>query len=135
MQAIHRRLRTVAFVYGFLYFLFIAAGTIPSTRSAIFSNPQHPSFGLELPMALLLFALFVVGLIIWSPSELGAGLVFLIWYAQVCWDDLFSKRYGMGGGAGPVLAIPGLLIGLILVAAWVSSRFRSRLSAAPRGRD
>jgi len=135
MQPTHRRLRIVAFAYGFLYFLFIAAATIPATRSAIFSNPQHPSFGLELAMALMLFALFVVGLLVWSPSELGAGLLFLIWYAEVCWDDRFSERYGMGGGAGPVLAIPGLLIGLVLVAAWVLSRFHSPSSGNPPGRD
>ena len=128
MQPIHRRLRAIAFVYGFLYLLFIGAGVIPATRSAIFSRPEHPSFQLELSLAFLLLALFLVGLIVWSHSELGAGLVFLIWYAQVFWDDQFSTRYGMGGGAGPVLAIPGLVIGLILVAAWLVNRFRSRLS-------
>ena len=125
MQPIHRRLRIIGFIYGFLYFLFIAAGTIPATRSAIFSHPELPSFRLEQSLAFLLFALFLVGLIIWSYSELGVGLVFLIWYAQVIWEDLFSTRYGMGGGAGPVIGGPGLLIGLILVAAWVVNRFRS----------
>ena len=79
----------------------------------------------------MLFALFLVGLIVWSHSELGAGLVFLIWYGQIFWADQFSTRYGMGGGAGPVIGSPGLLIGLILVAAWVVNRVRSRLSAAP----
>jgi hypothetical protein len=135
MQPIHRRLHIIGFVYGLLYFLFIAAGTIPATRSAIFSQPELPSFRLEQSLAFLLLALFVVGLIVWSHSELGAGLVFLIWYAQVIWMDLFSTRYGMGGGAGLFLGCPGLLMGLILVAAWVVNRFRSRLSAAPTQRD
>jgi hypothetical protein len=131
MRLIHRRLRLIGFIYGFLYMLFIAAGIIPATRSAIFSNTELPSFRLEQSLAFLLFALFLVGLIVWSHSELGAGLVFLIWYAQVIWDDLFSTRYGMGGGAGPAIGSPGLLIGLILVGAWVVNRFRSWLSAAP----
>lgn len=135
MQPIHRRLRIIGFVYGGLYFLFIAAGTIPATRSAIFSNAELPSFRLEQSLALLLFALFLVGLIVWSHSELGAGLVFLVWYAQVIWDDLFSTRYGMGGGAGPVIGSPGLLIGLILVATWAVNRFRSRLATAPPQHD
>ena len=135
MQPIYHRLRIIGFVYGFLYLLFMAAGTIPATRSAIFSNTQLPSFRLELSLAYLLFALFLVGLMVWSHSELVAGLVFLIWYAEVIWDDLFSTRYGMGGGAGPAIGIPGLLIGLILVGAWVVNRFRSRLSAAPPPHD
>ena len=130
MQLSRRPLRIIGFVYGFLYFLFIAAGAIPATRSAIFSHPELPSFRLEASLTFILFALFLVGLIVWSHSELGAGLVFLVWYAQVVWADLFSTRCGMGGGAGPVLGIPGLLIGLILVAAWLVNRFRSRLSAA-----
>jgi hypothetical protein len=125
MQLTRRPLRIIGLVYGFLYFLFIAAGTIPATRLAIFSHPELPSFRLEQSLAFLLFALFLVGLIVWSHSELGAGLVFLIWYAQVFWGDQFSTRYGMGGGAGPVLGIPGLVIGLILAAAWVVNRFRS----------
>ena len=135
MQANHRRLRIVAFVYGFLYLLFIAAGTIPVTRSAIFSHPELPVFRLEQSLAFLLFALFVVTFIVWSRSELGAGLVLLIWYAQVIWADMFSTRFGMGGGAGPVLGIPGLLIGLFLVAAWVVNRVRSRLPVAAPQRD
>jgi len=125
MQLTRRPLRIIGLVYGFLYFLFIAAGTIPATRSAIFSHPELSSFRLEQSLAFLLFALFIVGLIVWSHSELASGLVFLIWYAQVFWEDQFSTRYGMGGGAGPVLGSPGLIIGLILVAAWVVNRFRS----------
>ena len=135
MQPIHRRLRIFGGVYGFLYFLFIAAGTIPSTRSAIFSKAELPVFPLEYSAVVLLFALFVVGLIVWSHSELGAGLVFLVWYAQLIWNGLFSERYGMGGGGGPIMGMPGLLIGLILVAAWVVNRFRSWLSAAPTQHD
>jgi hypothetical protein len=135
MQPTHRRLRIVAFVYGLLYLLFIALGTIPATRSAIFSRPEHPSFQLEQSLTFLLFALFLVGLIVWSHSELGAGLVFLIWYGQIFWADQFSTRYGMGGGAGPVLGIPVLVIGLILVAAWIVNCLRSRLSAVPPRHD
>lgn len=131
MQPIHRRLRMTGFVYGFLYVLFVALGTIPATRTLIFSRPELPIFPLEQAFAWLLFALFVVGLIVWSHSELGAGLVFLVWYAQVIWDDLLSERFGMGGGAGPVLGIPGLLLGLTLVVLWVGNRLRWRSSAAP----
>ncbi|MGA9752855.1 MAG: hypothetical protein WBS54_13825 [Acidobacteriota bacterium] len=134
MQPIHRRLRIIAFVYGLLYFLFIVVGTIPATRTAIFSHPELPIFRLEQAFAFLLFALFVVGMIIWSHSELGAGLVFLIWYAQVIWDELLSEHFGMGGGAGPVLGIPGLLIGVILVVLWAVHRLRSPPSVAPAQR-
>ncbi len=122
MQPIHRGLRRVGFVYSLLYILFMTAGIIPATRSAIFSRPELPSFPLELSLAGLLLALFLVGMVVWAHSELAAGLVFLVWYAQIVWADLFSTRYGMGGGAAPVLGSPGLLLGLLLVAGWLVDR-------------
>ena len=131
MPPLHRRLRQAGFLYGLLYCLFLAAGAIPATRSAIFSHPERPSFPLEAGLTFLLFALFVVGLIVWSHTEVGAGLVFIIWYALVFWMDLFSTRYGQGGGAGPVIGLPGLLLGAILVAAGGVERIRSGLPPAP----
>lgn len=122
----YRPLRIIGLVYGLCYLLFIAAGTIPATRSMVFSNPTHPEFGLAHSLAWLLFALFVVGLVVWSGSKPGAGLVFVVWYGLIIWMDGFSNRVGLGTGLGMIMGAPGLFLGLLLIGTWALNRGRAR---------
>jgi len=129
MQPAKNVLRMVAIVYACLYLVFLIIATIPATRSAIFSNAFHASFRLEQTLTYLLFANFAIGLFAWFHSELVAGLIFLSWFALVLWAERFSIRFGMGGGSGPLLGLPGLLFGLVLVYRSLARIFRNKFIA------
>ena len=132
------KLQFATLVYGLLYLIFILLATIPSTRSLIIENKRPDSVVLELVLAQLIFVLFLVGCIASWRSELVTGMIFLLWYEYVCWMDLFSTRYGAGGGMGPALGFPILVIGILFV--FVAFRFKVRglgndVLTAPRYRD
>ena len=127
-------LRVVVLGYSGLYALFVAAATFSATRSLVFSNTTLPSFGLERSLVYLLFALFLGAVIASFRSELGAGVVFAVWFALLIWMDAFSLRYGMGGGMELITGAPGLIFGCIyLIRGFVSiSRPHSAQSQASR---
>ena len=112
-------LQSASLIYGLLYLVFIVLACIPSTRGGIIGNLRPDSVGLELALAQLLFLLFVVGCTAAWPSELIAGLIFLLWYALVWWGESFSRHYGAGGGGMPqVLGFPVLILGMLLIVRW-----------------
>ena len=116
------KLQFATFVYGLLYLIFILLATIPATRSLIIESKRPDSVVLELVLAQLTFVLFLVGCAASWRSELVTGMIFLLWYAYVCWMDSFSTRYGAGGGMGPALGLPVLVMGILFV--FVPSGFK-----------
>ena len=111
-------LQWVTGVYGLLYVAFAVLALIPSTKSLIVTNSRPESMGLELALTQLLCLLFLMGYAASWLSELIAGALLLLWFALVCWLEAFSMRFGAGGGMGPVLALPGLIFGILFLVSW-----------------
>jgi hypothetical protein len=109
------KLQFATLVYGLLYLIFILLATIPSTRSLIIESKRPDAVVLDLVLAQLTFVLFLVGYAASWRSELITGMIFLLWYAYVCWMDSFSNRYGAAGGMGLAVGLPVLFIGILFV--------------------
>ena len=112
------KLQWVAGVYGLLYVAFEVLALIPSTKSLIITTNRSESMGLELALTQLLCLLFLLGYATSWLSELIAGALFLLWFALLCWLEAFSIRFGAGGGMGPVLGLPGLILGILFLVSW-----------------
>ncbi len=113
------KLQWVTGVYGLLYVVFAVLALIPATRGLIISsNRADESMGLELALTELLCLLFLLGYAASWLSELLAGALLFLWFALVCWMELFSIRFGAGGGMAPVLALPGLILGILFLVSW-----------------
>ena len=126
------KLQVTTGVYGLLYLAFVGLASIPSTRSLIIEGNWKPpdSVGLELVLTQLLFLLFLAGFTASWWSELTAGTILVFWYVLVCCMDVWSSRHG-GGGMGPLLGLPGLILGIGFMASWFKKRTPSPRSAGP----
>jgi hypothetical protein len=118
------KLQWVTGVYGLLYVAFEVLATIPSTRSLIIEPNQ--SMGLALSLTQLLCLLFLLGYAATWSSELIAGAVIVLWFAFVCWMEVFSIRFGRGNGMATVLCLPGLILGILFLVSWFVSWFKRR---------
>lgn len=108
------KLQWVTGVYGLLYVVF-AAGTIAGSK-------RHGFMGLEVALVGLLCVLFLLGYAASWLSELLAGALLFLWFAFVYWGELFSIRFGVGGGMATVLALPGLILGILFFVSWFWGR-------------
>jgi len=120
------KLQWVTGVYGLLYLAFEVLASIPSTRSLVIANKRPESMGLELALTQLLCLLFLLGYAASWSSELIAGAVLLLWFALVCWMEAFSIRFGPGSGLTTILALPGLILGILFLVFWFVSWFKRR---------
>ena len=108
-------------IYGLLYLAFAVLALIPATRSLII-EPGRGSIVLELLFTQLLFLVFLVGFVASWRSRLLAGMILLLWYILVWCLEWWSARYGAGGDMGPVLALPGLMLGILFIVSWFHRR-------------
>ena len=120
------KLQWVTGVYGLLYVVFEVLAVIPTTRSLIIEPTRPQSIGLELTLTELLCLLFLLGYAASWSSELIAGAILLLWFAFVCWMEAFSIRFGPGSGMTTVLALPGLILGILFLVSWFVSWFKRR---------
>ena len=126
LMKIMSKLQWVTGVYGLLYVAFEVLALIPSTRGLIIEPKRPESMGLELALMQLLCLLFLLGYAASWSSELIAGALLLLWFAFVCWEEAFSVHFGAGGGMATVLALPGLILGILFLVSWFVSWFRRR---------
>lgn len=120
MRLLHgSKLQVAIGIYALLYLAAEVLASIPSTRSMIIE--PNPNIGLELALTLLAFVLFLVGFAVSWRSELIAGLILVLWYVLMCCMELWSIRYGAGGGMATLLALPGFVFGILLVISWLVS--------------
>jgi hypothetical protein len=112
------KLQWVTGVYGLLYVVFAVLALIPASRGTIISSNRHGSMGLELALTELLCVLFLLGYGASWLSELLAGALISLWFALVYWMELFSIRFGVGGGVATVLALPGFILGILFLVSW-----------------
>jgi len=124
MKKAPSKLQWVTGVYALLYVAFEVLATIPSTRSLIIEPTRPESMGLELALTQLLCLLFLLGYAASWSNELIAGAVLLLWFALVCWMEAFSIRFGPGEGMTTVLALPGLILGILFLVSWFVSWFK-----------
>ncbi len=61
----------------------VLLAAFPPTSGMIFSQPAADEFGLERALGYMLFALFLVGYYALRRAPVVAGLVLIVWYAQV----------------------------------------------------
>ena len=123
MRRLHiSKLQKAVAVYALLYLAFEVLAFIPFTRSMIIE--PNPNIGLELAMSLLLFLFFLGGFAISWRSELISGLIIVLWYVLVWCMESWSIHYGAGGGIATLLAVPGLIFGILFLASWIGGHRR-----------
>ena len=94
-------------IYGLLYLLFLASGS-------------YGSGGSEPIVVKLLFLLFLVGYaVVWLDERIG-GVVFVLWWAGMCYLGLFVSLEDRGDAV--VLGAPLLLLGILFIVSWYRRR-------------
>lgn len=98
-------LRILLAIYAVLYVIFIIDNFIPSTNF----NPWDA----ENIALMVLFVVFVIGYIISWKNELAAGVIFILWFIGMCYQNFFLCTIDCGNGIA--MGIPLLILGILFI--------------------
>jgi hypothetical protein len=100
-----RTLRILLAIYAVLYVIFITDNIVPRSNF----NP----WDIENIAIKVLFVVFVLGYIISWKYELTAGVIFILWFIGMCYQNFFLCTTDCG--AGIVMGIPLLIFGILFI--------------------
>jgi hypothetical protein len=103
-------------IYGILYLLFIVAEILSA-------NEQFNPEGI---MVKLLFIVFLIGFYLSWEREGLAGLIFIFWWIGMWYLALFVVEHDRG--AGVVMGIPLLIIGIGFIISWYKNKKRINIT-------
>jgi hypothetical protein len=76
------------------------------------------SWSIEYSALKILFAIFVIGYVISWKNELAAGVVFILWFLGMCYENFFLCPGGITGrdcGDGIAMGIPLLILSIFFI--------------------
>ncbi len=94
-------------IYGVLYLALVVSG-------------QYGTTGSEPAVVKALALVFLVGYVVVWLDERAGGVVFVLWYAGMCYLALFVVRQDRG--VGVVLGAPLLALGISFIVSWTRRR-------------
>ena len=71
------------------------------------------SWNIEYSALKILFALFVIGYVISWKNELAAGVIFILWFLGMCYENFFLCTSDCG--AGIAMGIPLLILSIFFI--------------------
>jgi hypothetical protein len=98
-------LRILLSIYAILYVL------IGSTDFLSINAPN--SWNIEYSALKILFAIFVIGYIISWKNELASGVIFILWFLGMCYENFFLCTSDCG--AGIAMGIPLLILSIFFI--------------------
>ncbi len=98
-------LRILLIIYAIFYLIFITDYFFPT-------NAVN-SWDIENSALKILFVIFVIGYVISWKNELAAGVIFLLWFIGMCYENFFLCTSDCG--AGIAMGIPLLILGILLI--------------------
>jgi len=116
-------LHLLTFIYGLLYLIFFIGSFLPSEINSFVDEP----FNLEGILVKLLFVVFLIGFFISWKREGLAGLIFIFWWIGMWYLALFVAKTDRG--AGVVMGIPALILGIGFIVRWYNKKKRSSLTS------
>ena len=99
-------LRVLLSIYALLYFLL--------GSEEFLSN----SWDTEHSALKILFAIFVIGYVISWKNELASGVIFILWFLGMCYENFFLCPGGITGsdcGDGIAMGIPLLILSIFFI--------------------
>ena len=71
------------------------------------------SWNIEYSALKILFALFVIGYVISWKNELASGIIFILWFLGMCYENFFLCTSDCGAGIG--MGIPLLILSIFFI--------------------
>ena len=71
------------------------------------------SWGIEYSVLKILFIIFVIGYLISWKNELASGVIFILWFLGMCYENFFLCTSDCG--AGIVMGIPLLILSIFFI--------------------
>ena len=71
------------------------------------------SWSIEYSALKILFVMFLIGYIISWMNELASGVIFILWFLGMCYENLFLCTRDCGDGIA--MGIPLLILGILLI--------------------
>jgi hypothetical protein len=71
------------------------------------------SWNIEYSALKILFAVFVIGYVISWKNELAAGVIFILWFLGMCYENFFLCTSDCGAGIG--MGIPLLILSIFFI--------------------
>ena len=99
-------LRILLSIYALLYLLLAS--------EEFLSN----SWDIEHSALKILFAIFVIGYVISWKKELASGVIFILWFLGMCYENFFLCPGGITGsdcGDGIAMGIPLLILSIFFI--------------------
>jgi hypothetical protein len=104
----NRKLWTLRILLGIYAVLYVIIG------SEDFLSINAPnSWDIEYSVLKILFALFVIGYFISWKNELVSGVVFILWFLGMCYENFFLCTSDCG--AGIAMGIPLLILSIFFI--------------------
>jgi hypothetical protein len=105
-------LRILLSIYAILY-LIIGSGDFLSLNAPNAWDIEHSALK-------ILFAIFVIGYAISWKNELAAGVIFVLWFLGMCYQNFFLCTSDCGAGIG--MGIPLLILSIFLILYWIRKK-------------
>jgi hypothetical protein len=71
------------------------------------------TWNIEYSALKILFAIFVIGYVISWKNELASGVIFILWFLGMCYENVFLCTSDCGAGIG--MGIPLLILGIFFI--------------------
>jgi hypothetical protein len=71
------------------------------------------SWNIEYSALKILFAIFVIGYVISWKNELASGIIFILWFLGMCYENLFLCTSDCGAGIG--MGIPLFILSIFFI--------------------
>jgi hypothetical protein len=98
-------LRILLSIYAILYVIL---------GSSDFLSINAPnSWSVEYSALKILFAIFVIGYIISWKNELASGVIFILWFLGMCYENFFLCTSDCGDGI--VMGVPLLILSIFFI--------------------
>jgi hypothetical protein len=71
------------------------------------------AWNIEYSALKILFAIFVIGYVISWKNELASGIIFILWFLGMCYENFFLCASDCGAGIG--MGIPLLILSIFFI--------------------
>jgi hypothetical protein len=71
------------------------------------------AWNIEYSVLKILFAIFVIGYVVSWKNELAAGVIFILWFLGMCYENFFLCTSDCGAGIG--MGIPLLILSIFFI--------------------